>query len=154
LIASRADITVVPPFGVPPPDVDFSMPLSGKEPAQVLWNTPELLSIDAELLLWHDAAGAVMAAEAKLLRALEIARGQSALSWELRAAMSLARLWQRHGRAARRAITAKRFGVHRTAGLAGAGLQQPSCRCDRPHHARGEPYFVADAWRWWLSDHT
>jgi hypothetical protein len=100
LIASRADITVVPPFGVPPPDVDFSMPLSGKEPAQVLWNTPELLSIDAELLLWHDAAGAVMAAEAKLLRALEIARGQSALSWELRAAMSLARLWQRHGRAA------------------------------------------------------
>jgi predicted ATPase len=39
------------------------------------------------------------AAEVKLLRALEIARGQSALSWEHRAAMSLAGLWQRQGRA-------------------------------------------------------
>jgi predicted ATPase/DNA-binding winged helix-turn-helix (wHTH) protein len=100
LIASRADITIVPPFGAPPPDADFPMPLSDKEPAQVLWNTPELLSINAKLLLWHDAPGAIAAAEAKLLRALEIARGQSALSWELRAAMSLARLWQRHGRGA------------------------------------------------------
>jgi predicted ATPase len=34
-----------------------------------------------------------------LLRALEIARGQSALSWELRVAMSLMRLSRRHGRA-------------------------------------------------------
>jgi predicted ATPase len=59
----------------------------------------EKLRIDAELLLWHDAPGAVAAAEAKLLRALEIAREQSALSWELRAAMSLARLWWRLGRA-------------------------------------------------------
>jgi predicted ATPase len=33
------------------------------------------------------------------LRALEIARMQSALSWELRCAMSLARLWRRQGRA-------------------------------------------------------
>jgi predicted ATPase len=33
-------------------------------------------------------------------RALEIARGQAALSWELRAATSLARLWRRHGQAA------------------------------------------------------
>jgi predicted ATPase len=52
------------------------------------------------LLIWHDAPAAVPAAEARLLRALEIARGQSALSWELRVAMSLARLWRRHDRAA------------------------------------------------------
>jgi predicted ATPase len=65
----------------------------------VRWNTPEQLRIDAELLLWHAAQGAVTAAEAKLLRALEVAREQSALSWELRAAMSLARLWWRLGRA-------------------------------------------------------
>jgi hypothetical protein len=74
------------------------VPLPGPEPADVLWNTPELLRVDAELLLWHKTAGAGAGAEAKLLRALEIAREQTALSWELRVAMSLARLWQRHGR--------------------------------------------------------
>jgi predicted ATPase len=65
----------------------------------ITWNTPETLRVDAELLLWHAAPGAVAAAEAKLLRALEIAREQSALSWELRAAMSLAQLWRHHRRA-------------------------------------------------------
>jgi predicted ATPase/DNA-binding winged helix-turn-helix (wHTH) protein len=76
------------------------VPLPDEEPEQVLWNTPEVLRVDAELLLWHDAPGAVAAAEAKLLRALEIAREQTALSWGLRAAMSLAQLWRGHGRAA------------------------------------------------------
>ena len=73
-------------------------PSPGDKPGDVLWNTSELLRVDAELL-WHDAPGAVRAAEAKLLRALEIAREQSALSWELRCATSLAGLWRRHGRA-------------------------------------------------------
>lgn len=76
------------------------MPLPGLEPVDLLWNTPELLRVDAELLLWHAAPGAVAAAEAKLSRAPDIARAQSALSWELRVATSLARLWGRHGRAA------------------------------------------------------
>ncbi len=40
------------------------------------------------------------AAEAAYMKALEIARGQSAKSWELRAAMSLARLWQSQGKTA------------------------------------------------------
>src|SRR5262249_4907923 len=57
------------------------VPLPGPEFADALWNTPELLRADAELLLWHNAAGAGAAAEAKLLRALEIAREQTALSW-------------------------------------------------------------------------
>jgi len=74
------------------------VPLPGSELADMLWNTPELLRVDAELLLWHNAPDAGTAAEAKLLRALEVAREQTALSWELRAAMSLAPLWQRHGR--------------------------------------------------------
>jgi predicted ATPase/DNA-binding winged helix-turn-helix (wHTH) protein len=78
---------------------EANLPSPGDKPDDVLWNTPELLRVDAELLLWHDAPGAVRAAEAKLLRALEIARGQSASSWELRCATSLARLWRRHGRA-------------------------------------------------------
>jgi predicted ATPase len=79
-------------------DANLPVPLPGPEPVNVLWNTPELLRVDAELLLWHDTPGAVTAAETKLLRALEIARGQSALSWELRAAMGLAQLLRRYGR--------------------------------------------------------
>ena len=39
------------------------------------------------------------AAEASFLKAIDIARRQSARSWELRATISLARLWQRQGRA-------------------------------------------------------
>jgi predicted ATPase len=37
-------------------------------------------------------------AEASFREALEVARRQSATSWELRAATSLARLWQRQGK--------------------------------------------------------
>jgi predicted ATPase len=36
--------------------------------------------------------------EAGFQRAVEVARGQSAKSWELRATTSLCRLWQRQGR--------------------------------------------------------
>jgi predicted ATPase len=81
-------------------DARITVPPPTAEPAEIQWNTPELLRVNAELLLWHDASGAVAAAEATLRRALELAQGQSALSWELRIAMSLARVWQRHGRAA------------------------------------------------------
>lgn len=98
LIASRADIVAIPSLGAMPPDTNFPVPLPGEEPAQIIWNTPERLRIDAELALWHDATGATAAAEAKLLRSLTIAHEQTALSWELRGAMSLARLWQRQRR--------------------------------------------------------
>ena len=114
-IEPRLDTAGAPPFADLAPDANIPVPMPGAEPVDVLWNTPELLRVDAELLLWHAAPGAVAAAEAKLLRALEIARVQSALSWELRAAMSLARLWRRHGRAAEaRDLLAATYGkVHR-----------------------------------------
>jgi hypothetical protein len=97
-IEPRVDQVAVPPFADLPLDENIPIPLPGEEPKQSLWNTAELLRVDADLLLWHDGQNAAAAAEAKLLRALEIAQGQSALSWELRAAMSLARLWRQHGR--------------------------------------------------------
>jgi predicted ATPase len=50
------------------------------------------------LLLWHNVPGADATAEAKLRRALDLAREQTALSWELRISTSLARLRQRRGR--------------------------------------------------------
>jgi predicted ATPase/DNA-binding winged helix-turn-helix (wHTH) protein len=65
-----------------------------------LWNSAELRRVDAEILLWRDSSDAIPITEAKLLGALEIARAQSALSWELRAALSLARLWRRKGQRA------------------------------------------------------
>ncbi len=102
LIASVIEMVVdaafPPPFAEIASDADIAVPLPGPEPVDVRWYTPERLRVDAELLLWHDAPDAVSAAQAKLLRAQEIAREQSALSWELRVAMSLARLWRRLGR--------------------------------------------------------
>ncbi len=97
-IEARLDVGGSPPFADLASNANIPVPLPGPEPADLLWNTPERLRVDAELLLWHGAPDAVTAAEARLLRALEIAREQSALSWELRAALSLARLWHRHGR--------------------------------------------------------
>jgi hypothetical protein len=98
-IEPRLDTARAPPLADLALGANIAVPLPGLEPVDVSWNAPELLRVDAELLLWHAAPNAVTAAEAKLLRALEIARVQSALSWELRAAMRLARLWRGHGRA-------------------------------------------------------
>jgi predicted ATPase len=94
----RVDLFPIHPIADLVSQEKIPVPLPGPEPDDVLWNTPELLRVDAELLLWHNAPGAGATAEAKLLRGLEIAREQTALSWELRVAMSLAPLWQRHGR--------------------------------------------------------
>jgi predicted ATPase len=55
----------------------------------------ELYRLRGELLLAH--TGARDDAEACFHQALTMARCQSATSWELRAAMSLARLWQQQG---------------------------------------------------------
>jgi predicted ATPase/DNA-binding winged helix-turn-helix (wHTH) protein len=53
------------------------------------WCVPELLRIKGELCL---LAGAAAAAEESFLRALDLARRNKALSWELRSATSLARV--------------------------------------------------------------
>jgi predicted ATPase/DNA-binding winged helix-turn-helix (wHTH) protein len=67
------------------------------------WYLPEALRIKGELLLLQQAQGAAASAEDHFQRALDHARRQGALSWELRAATSLARLWhdQARGKAAR-----------------------------------------------------
>jgi predicted ATPase/class 3 adenylate cyclase len=65
----------------------------------VRWWEAELHRLRGELLLQHEGAqpGEV---EACFQQALDIARRQQAKSLELRAAMSLARLWQRQGKGA------------------------------------------------------
>jgi hypothetical protein len=83
------ELTSAATISVPSPDdVPFDTP----------WSLPEVLRVDAELLLWRGGPDAVSAAEAKLRRSLELAREQSALSWELRTALSLARLRIGQGR--------------------------------------------------------
>ena len=62
------------------------------------WLIAELLRIKGELLLLQDAPGAAAAAEDHFRQALDWARRQGALSWELRAATSLARLLRDQGR--------------------------------------------------------
>ena len=62
------------------------------------WAMPELLRVKGELLLLQRSPDATAAAEDLLRQALDLAREQGALSWELRAATSLARLWYKQNR--------------------------------------------------------
>jgi predicted ATPase len=64
------------------------------------WPIAELLRIKGELLLLQGAPAATAAAEDHFRQALGWARRQGALSWELRAATSLARLLRDQGRPA------------------------------------------------------
>jgi predicted ATPase/DNA-binding winged helix-turn-helix (wHTH) protein len=65
-------------------------------------------------------------AERSLLRALEIAREQSALGWELRAAMDLARLWRKAGRVLAARDLLAPLHARFTEGFASADLQAAS----------------------------
>ena len=62
------------------------------------WCQPEIHRAQGEWLLAHGAPGAADVAETLFQRSLDAARRQEALAWELRAATSLMRLWQRSGR--------------------------------------------------------
>jgi predicted ATPase/DNA-binding winged helix-turn-helix (wHTH) protein len=64
------------------------------------WYIAELFRIRGELVLLQGGAGGVAAAEQNFRRALDWARRHGALSWELRAATSVARLWRHQGRSA------------------------------------------------------
>jgi predicted ATPase len=59
-----------------------------------------VLRVSGELELRRGGADTQTKAEARFLEALEHARAQRALAWELRSAISLARLLSRTGRAA------------------------------------------------------
>jgi predicted ATPase/DNA-binding winged helix-turn-helix (wHTH) protein len=61
---------------------------------EVRVSVPELLCVKGELLLSEGGSSAAAAAEHHFRQALQLARQQNSLSWELRAATSLARLWR------------------------------------------------------------
>jgi predicted ATPase len=62
-----------------------------------LFYVAEILRLTAEALLSRPAPDRAHA-ERRFLEALEVARGQEAKFWELRAAAALARLWSDEGR--------------------------------------------------------
>jgi predicted ATPase len=62
------------------------------------WLIAELLRLRGELVLQLDAPGAALIAEQSFRQSLDWARQQGALSWELRASTSLARLLRDQGR--------------------------------------------------------
>ena len=71
---------------------------AGMEQSEVGWLTPELLRLKGELLLLQGTPAAVETIENLFRQALDEARRQEALSWQLRAATSLARLLRDQGR--------------------------------------------------------
>jgi predicted ATPase/DNA-binding winged helix-turn-helix (wHTH) protein len=77
----------------------LTVPAPDEAVGDALWSLPEVLRVNAELLLRRGGVRATEEAESSLMRSLDLARRQSAQSWELRAATSLARLWRDHGRA-------------------------------------------------------
>jgi predicted ATPase len=68
------------------------------ERAEERWHIAELLRVKGELLLLEGRHGAAATAEDLFRQALDWARWQETLSWELRAATSLARLRRDQGR--------------------------------------------------------
>jgi predicted ATPase len=64
------------------------------------WSEAELQRLHGEIRLAEGGAGAASGAEACFERSLDIARHQSARSWELRTVTSLARLWRDQGKRA------------------------------------------------------
>jgi predicted ATPase/DNA-binding winged helix-turn-helix (wHTH) protein len=67
--------------------------ITRSERTEERWLIAELLRVSGELLLSRGEPGAATAAEDHFRQALDSAHRQGALSWELRAATSLARLW-------------------------------------------------------------
>jgi predicted ATPase/DNA-binding winged helix-turn-helix (wHTH) protein len=72
--------------------------LARVESGRVGWNAAEILRVMGEQVLKDGGPEAARTAEAAYLRSLDIARRQAALSWELRTATSLARLWREQHR--------------------------------------------------------
>jgi predicted ATPase len=76
---------------------DRKAPVIDPEPFTIRWAVAEVLRIKAGLL---QATGRATADEIEglLIKSLETGRRQQALSWQLRTACDLVRLWQGQGR--------------------------------------------------------
>lgn len=91
-------------------DVVPAAALARVESGRVGWSAAEILRVAGEAIRRSAAQDSMEAAEATFRRSLDLARAQNALSWELRTATSLARLWRDRHRvgAARELLSAIR----------------------------------------------
>ena len=78
--------------------VDDALAGVGRDGNSQCWYVPELLRIKGDTLLEQGFDVSRTVAETCFMQAAAIARAQDALFWELRAALSLARLWISRGR--------------------------------------------------------
>jgi predicted ATPase len=95
LLALQADAQLA----IGKPEAAFASVAAGLEAVEKMGGAPleaELYRLRGEALL--AGAGTVSEAEAALQQAIAVARRQNAMSWELRAATSLARLRRQQGR--------------------------------------------------------
>jgi predicted ATPase len=110
--------------------------LARSERDEERWYVPELLRVKGELVLREDAPDAASIAEDHFRQALHWARRQGALSWELRAATSLARLWRDQNRTkAAREILAPVYDRF-TEGFETTDLKAAKCLLDRLRSSR------------------
>ena len=72
--------------------------IARSEQTEERWAIAEVLRVKGELVLLQGEPNAAAAAEEHFLQALDWARRQDLLSWELRGATSLARLFHQQGR--------------------------------------------------------
>ncbi|MEA3149180.1 MAG: hypothetical protein QOD56_119, partial [Gammaproteobacteria bacterium] len=79
-------------------DVVPAEALARVESGRVGWNAAEILRLSGEQIRKDRGPEAARSAEAAYSRSLDIARRQGALSWQLRTATSLARLWRDQNR--------------------------------------------------------
>jgi predicted ATPase len=72
--------------------------MTASEASGEKWCEPEFYRVAGEVTLRLPQADATKKAKAYFERALSLARAQQAKSWELRAAVSMARLWRDQGK--------------------------------------------------------
>jgi predicted ATPase len=102
------------------------------ERTQYRWPMPELLRVKGELVLLQHAPESTATAEDLFRQALDLAREQGALSWELRAATSLARLWYNQSRSAEASAQLQPVYDRFTEGFDTADLKAAKALLDTP----------------------
>jgi len=108
------------------------------ERSEERWCVAELLRIRGELVLLQGGSGAAAAAEDHYQQALGWARRQEALSWELRAATSLARLWCDQNRSAEALALLAPIYNRFTEGFETADLKAAKALLDRFLQSQGD----------------
>lgn len=100
------------------------------------WCTAEIMRARAgTLLVGNDSDESAREVEALLIRALNVARNQGALAWELRSATALAQLWQRLGRPLQAQELLAPVYARFTEGFATPDLQKARRLLDNLQHA-------------------